>query len=337
MAGFSRSYLAGTVVGFAVQPGVHVLRSDASRPEFDRPDPAASLGEGSGASVCDGCVVWDAAQSLWLIVMTAGALAGVGANLSWPCIVVFAASTGAVLLLGHSVGMHRCLIHGSFLCPRWLERTLVYCGVLTGIAGPIGLLRTHDLRDLAQRQPSCHDYFAHRRAWWLDAIWQLHCRLELRRPPHIPVSTRIAHDPVYCHLERTWRWHQLPWALVLFACGGWTWVAWGVCARVVACNVGHWAVGHLAHRRGSRSYEVVGAAVQGYNVRFCALITMGESWHNNHHAFPGSARLGLERGQWDPGWWLIKLLAAAGWAWGLRTPADLPVRAEVSRLAALAP
>ena len=39
--------------------------------------------------------------------------------------------------------------------------------------------------------------------------------------------------------------------------------------------------------------EIRGAAVQGRNVRFVSLLTMGECWHNNHHAFPGSARLGL--------------------------------------------
>ena len=45
--------------------------------------------------------------------------------------------------------------------------------------------------------------------------------------------------------------------------------------------------------------------MQGYNVPFAALLTMGESWHNNHHAFPGSARLGLRAGEWDPGWWVL--------------------------------
>lgn len=55
-----------------------------------------------------------------------------------------------------------------------------------------------------------------------------------------------------------------------------------------------------------------GAAVQGYNVRWFALLTMGESWHNNHHAFPMSAKLGLQQGQWDPGWWVIQGLVKIG-------------------------
>ena len=68
---------------------------------------------------------------------------------------------------------------------------------------------------------------------------------------------------------------------------------------------GHWLVGYFAHNRGPRSWHIEGAGVQGYNVPYCGLITMGEAWHNNHHAFPGSARLGLRDGETDPGWWVL--------------------------------
>ena len=71
--------------------------------------------------------------------------------------------------------------------------------------------------------------------------------------------------------------------------------------------------------------------MQGYNVPFAGLLTMGESWHNNHHAFPGSARLGLYEGQWDPGWWVLRLLERFGLARDLVMPEMLPARAELSR------
>jgi fatty-acid desaturase len=57
-------------------------------------------------------------------------------------------------------------------------------------------------------------------------------------------------------------------------------------------------------------------------VRFTSLLTMGECWHNNHHAFPRSARLGLAPGEWDPGWWALQAMRRAGLVWGLRLPAD---------------
>lgn len=78
-----------------------------------------------------------------------------------------------------------------------------------------------------------------------------------------------------------------------------------------------------------RDKSVRGAAVQGRNVRFTSLLTMGECWHNNHHAFPGSARLGLLPGEWDPGWWALLVLRRLGLVRNLRLPCDLAPRPEV--------
>ncbi|HUQ11242.1 MAG TPA: hypothetical protein VM146_13085, partial [Steroidobacteraceae bacterium] len=58
-------------------------------------------------------------------------------------------------------------------------------------------------------------------------------------------------------------------------------------------------------------------------------LTMGESWHNNHHAFPGSARLGLHEGEWDPGWWVLCALARVGLVRNLRLPQHLETRPEL--------
>jgi stearoyl-CoA desaturase (delta-9 desaturase) len=241
-------------------------------------------------------------------------------------------ASGVTLCLGHSVGMHRRLIHNSFACPLWLEYACVYLGTLVGMAGPIGMTRVHDFRDWAQRQPRCHDYFCHKRSFWHDAWWQLHCELVLDQPPAFALEQRIACDKIYAAMECTWMWQQLPWALLFFAIGGFGWVVWGICARISVSVIGHWLVGHFAHREGGQSWIVQGAAAQGYNVTIAGLISMGESWHNNHHAFPGSAKLGLFPGQIDLGWWLIKIFESLRLAWNIRTPADLPHRVELRRL-----
>ena len=65
------------------------------------------------------------------------------------------------------------------------------------------------------------------------------------------------------------------------------------------------------------------------DIDLAGLISMGESWHNNHHAFPGSAKLGLFPGQADPGWWLIKSFEALGLARDIKLPRDLPAREEL--------
>ena len=271
-------------------------------------------------------------KSLWLLAHGVGALIGVLFFFDAASVLVFVLSTGTVLLLGHSLGSHRKLIHDSYQCPRWLERVLVYLGVQVGLAGPLGLLRQHELRDYAQRLPDCHPYLRHGTSFWRDAGWQLHGELVLDRPPLITLEPRLAQDRFYVGLERTWMLQQLPPALLFYAIGGWAWVCWGVCARVCAGVIGHWLIGHFAHNAGGMHHVVEGAAVQGRNIHFTSLLTMGESWHNNHHAFPGSARLGLHAGEWDPGWWMLMLLHRLGLAWGFRLPQAMPHRPELRAL-----
>jgi sn-1 stearoyl-lipid 9-desaturase len=290
-----------------------------------------TLVEVSGCSPIAGQVRWDPAHSLWngsmlLLAVTLGPI-----TFSWSAFAVFLLLTGATLLLGHSVGFHRRLIHRSFECPRWLERMLVWLGTLVGMSGPLWMVRTHDLRDWAQRQDRCHDYLAHRRPMLVDGWWQLHCRLVLDHPPQFDLGD-VGRDPFYRFLERSWMMQQLPIALVLFSIGGWGWLIWGVCVRVALSVTGHWFVGHLAHRVGPQTWLVDGAGVQAHDVPWAAIPTMGEAWHNNHHAFPGSARIGLYPGQHDWGYVFIRLLERTGLASNVVLPADLPDSDELQWL-----
>jgi stearoyl-CoA desaturase (delta-9 desaturase) len=268
-------------------------------------------------------------KSLWFLALLTVGVVGGALTFSWSALALYVATTAAVLLLGHSLGNHRKLVHDSYECPKWLEHFLVYCGVHVGLAGPIGLVKQHDLRDFAQRLPRCHDYLRHGSRPLRDAWWQLNCELALDRAPAIRIEPRIAADPFYVFLERTWMAHHVLLGLALYGVGGWAFVCWGLCARVATSVFGHWLIGYFAHNRGEVVREVQGAAVQGHNVRFVSLLTMGECWHNNHHAFPGSARLGLAPGEWDPGWWALCALERLGLAWAFRLPADLPHRPEL--------
>ena len=282
-----------------------------------------------------GVVRWSPVKSIWIGGMTAVAVIGGPLLFRWDAFVVFLVLSAVTLCCGHSVGMHRRLIHNSFECPKWLEYAMVYSGVLVGMAGPFGLMKQHDLRDWAQRQPDCHDYLKHGGGIVRDGFWQLHCDLELTHPPKFVPEARIAHDRVYLWMERYWMWQQAPLALVLFALGGWSWVVWGIAARVSVSVTGHWLVGYFAHNEhvgGPMRWRVDGAGGQRRDVPIAALLSMGESWHNNHHAYPGSARLGLDADQPDPGWWLILGLQRLGLVQDIKTPAVLPARPALSRV-----
>jgi stearoyl-CoA desaturase (delta-9 desaturase) len=251
---------------------------------------------------------------------------------TWDALALFVITTAVTVCLGHSLGMHRRLVHRSYDCPLRLEQLFVYLGTLLGMAGPFGMIRQHDIRDWAQRKAECHPYLAHRSSMLRDCYWQLHCELQLQHPPALITEPRVADSSFYRFLERTWMAQQLPWALIFFALGGAPWVIWGIAARVAVSVTGHWLIGYFAHNRGPRSWHIEGAGVQGYNVRYCGIITMGEAWHNNHHAFPASARLGLHPGEIDPGWLVLQALERIGLVWNIKTPEVLPVRPNLVRL-----
>ncbi len=284
--------------------------------------------DGSAADPCAGRVRIDWPKALWNGAMFAGTICAVALS-TWQSVLVFVTLTYASLLIGHSVGMHRMMIHRSFNCPGWFARTLIYIGTLVGVSGPSGIIAIHDTRDWAQRQPACHDFFAHRRTLLKDLIWNLSCRFEFERAPLVTIEPEISQDPFYRFLDATWHWHQLPLAALLYWAGDWPFVLWGICARVFVSAAGHWTVTYFCHNPGPGRWRVKGAGIQASNLPGLGLLTYGECWHNNHHAFPESAQIGIEKGQTDPGWWIIRLLENAGLASEIGRPRDREARGDL--------
>jgi stearoyl-CoA desaturase (delta-9 desaturase) len=291
-----------------------------------------SLTDLDQASAVQGEVVWDPTRSLWNGSMLGGALILAPLYFTWTAFAVFLLTAGATLCAGHSVGFHRRLIHRSFECPKWVDWTLMWLGTAVGIGGPIWTIRLHDTRDWAQRQPDCHWFLRHGKPFLLDGFYYLHFRLRLARPPGFDPGPRIATDPFYRFLERSWMLQQLPIGGLLLLAGGLPWLAWGVFVRVSACTTMHWCISYFAHTREPSDWSVDGAVIQASNVPIMAIPTMGESWHGNHHAFPSSARHGLYPGQIDLGYRFIQLLEIMDLAWNVRLPSNLPPRPGISPL-----
>ena len=114
----------------------------------------------------------------------------------------------------------------------------------------------------------------------------------------------------------------LPFA-VGYAVGG-TWQAgleglvWGGLIRIAAYQHATFSVNSICHMFGRKDYRSRDEARNNWVV---ALLVFGEGWHNNHHAFPASARHGLDRGQFDVSWWVIRGLEKLGLVWNVKTPA----------------
>lgn len=284
-----------------------------------------------GASAVAGYVRWAPAKSLWFSAMAVGGMVGLVHFASWQNAAITFGLMFLTLCLGHSVGMHRLLIHRSFSAPLWLEHALVYLGTLVGMAGPISMFQIHEIRDWQQNQADCHSFAKHDVGFWRDAMWQMHCEQVLDAPPELVIEERVTRDWFYRWLEATWRWQQVPLAALLFAIGGVGLVLWGICLRVAVSLTGHWCVVHFAHRIGERPYVQEEIAVDGRNLPGWGLWTFGEAWHNNHHAYPSSARMGHEARQIDPGWWVIRSLVWLGLAWDIQVP-DRSVPGRLVRL-----
>src|ERR1700722_6515519 len=91
---------------------------------------------GRDANPVIGRVAWAPVKSFWIGAMTVAGVALGPVFASWDAVLLFLVTSGITLCFGHSVGMHRRLIHNSFACPLWLEYGCVYLGVLVGMAGP---------------------------------------------------------------------------------------------------------------------------------------------------------------------------------------------------------
>lgn len=276
----------------------------------------------------DGHISWAPAKSLWftghlITWLTLGTL-----YFSWPAVICFLLLSILILCGGHSLGMHRKLIHDSFECPLWLARLGAYLGTLVGLGGPFTLMRAHDLRDWAQRQGSCHPFFSQHSSIARDWVLQIHAQLTLKAGPSLIFPDKLTKDQFMKMLQRTAWLQQIPLALALYLIGDLGWVAWGICGRIVISITGHWLIGWFAHNHGPRSFHVPTHGVQGHNVpgpaALFGFITFGECWHNNHHAFPESARLGLHKYEYDPGWWALRFLERIGLVWNLVTPETIP-------------
>lgn len=288
--------------------------------------------DGTNASPLHGKPVLSPFKIFWHggLLLSAAILAPL--TFSWAALAVFLVLTYFFLLIGRSVAMHRMMIHKTFTAPKWFERLLIYSGVLVGLSGPSGVIRIHDLRDWAQRQENCHDFFAHRKNYLRDMIWQLFYTFRFEQPPVVSIEKELTDDPWYRFMDATWPLHQLLIAVPLYMAGGWGLVVYGVILRVIISIVGHWTITYICHNPGEGHWHVKDAAVQASNMPHMGFITFGECWHNNHHAFPESAKIGLEAGQFDPAWHVIKGLERLGLVRHIGLPRPVTEREDLVQI-----
>ena len=225
---------------------------------------------------------------------------------SWSALAAAAVVSYATVALGISLCFHRILTHRSLRLLKPIEYLFAIFGTLALQADPIrwvSVHRKHHAHADHEGDPhSIADGFK-----WAHMDWIYRHNIAL---PSVEEMRHFAPDlysePFYRLLQYLNIPLQLGLGLGLFALGGWSWVIWAIFVRLAVSYHTTWLVNSAAHMLGYRSYQTPD---QSTNCWWVALISWGEGWHNNHHAFPFSARHGLRWFELDLTWWHVRVLA----------------------------
>jgi stearoyl-CoA desaturase (delta-9 desaturase) len=237
---------------------------------------------------------------------------------------------GHLVGIGVTMGYHRLFTHRSFQTSRPVEWALMVCGCMSGQSSPFSWIanhRQHHRYSDRAGDPHSPNEGAHRRGW-LRRFWHAHCGWTLlRRPTYNPTlvgDLKRRRDLVW--IDRHWyAWYLLGLALPTaagYVIGGTasaalTGLLWGGLFRNAVSEQVTSAVNSVCHVWGRRPYAT---GEHSRNNLLLGLFAFGEGWHNNHHAFPYSARHGFHWWQPDLTWNLVWLMERVGLVWNVKRP-----------------
>ncbi len=223
-----------------------------------------------------------------------------------------------VRALGITVVYHRGLAHRSFRMPRPVQALGAVVAATAAQRGPLWWVahhRAHHRRTDRVGDPHSPQVGG---LLWSHLLWMfarenqevdLSVVADLARWPELGLLDRFHHvAPVALALATLLAGTVAAWAVPGAGVTGPQLVVWAFCVSTVLLWHSTFAVNSLGHSLGQRRFETRDAS---RNLWWLALLTMGEGWHNNHHRFPPSARLGLARSELDPGWWVVLALSKA--------------------------
>ncbi|XP_022010560.1 palmitoyl-monogalactosyldiacylglycerol delta-7 desaturase, chloroplastic [Helianthus annuus] len=221
-------------------------------------------------------------------------------------------------IFGITLSYHRNLAHHSLKLPKWLEYTFAYFGVLALQRDPIYWVSMHRYHhqyvdsEKDPHSPIFGFWFSHM-GWLFDSGYILEKYQERKNVED------LKNQAFYRFIHRTYLLHPFALISLIYIFGGFTYLVW---VMGVATTWGYhvtFLVNSACHIWGSQAWNTSDLSKNNWWV---ALITFGEGWHNNHHAFEYSARHGLEWWQIDFCWYMIKFLEGIGLATNVKLPTE---------------
>jgi stearoyl-CoA desaturase (Delta-9 desaturase) len=246
--------------------------------------------------------------------------------------------------LGITVGFHRLLTHRAFKTKPWVRGVFGALGS-AAIEGPViswvaDHRKHHAFADREGDPHSPHVDHGHGLKGALKGLAHAHVGwlfIHTQRGNKERYAPDLMKDPVIAWIDRTFLLWVLVGLLVPFLLGwaiggtllaGLTGLLWGGLVRMLVLHHVTYSINSLCHFFGRRDFPTDD---ESRNLLWLAPLSLGESWHNNHHAFPTSARHGLRFWQIDISAAVIRLLEATGLAWDVQRPSPERIAARSAR------
>jgi stearoyl-CoA desaturase (delta-9 desaturase) len=228
---------------------------------------------------------------------------------SWPNLLAALVCWWIAGSWGVGIGYHRLLTHRGLTAPRWLTRFLATCATLAVQSGPIAWVTTHRIHH-AFTETEKDPHSPRNGTYWAHVGWIFRGTAQMQPQAAIEkYSPDLIRDPYLVFIDKYYYVTSIIVGAVLLAIGGWTMVMWAIFFRTVVGWHFTWLVNSATHLWGSRRFET---RDDSRNNGLIAALTFGEGWHNNHHAYPRSAKHGLAWWEFDVNWVQIRLLEKLG-------------------------
>lgn len=252
--------------------------------------------------------------------------------MGWPFLILMVAAW-CVSGMGVTIGFHRLLTHGAFETYRPLRALWMMFGALSVEGSPLVWCAVHRKHHaMSDKIGDPHSPNLHGKGLWngIKGFVYGHCgwllttywsKPDLKRyvPDLLKDKFLVAVDRVYY----LWVLASLAipagiGALITLSWqGAFLGLLWGGLVRIFMGHHITWSINSVCHVFGGRPYD---SADKSTNNLICAVLGFGEGWHNNHHAFPTSARHGLHWWQLDTSWITILVMQKLGLVWNVKVP-----------------
>lgn len=269
---------------------------------------------------------------IWILAMHVGALfAFVPSLFSWEAVLVCLFLHWLTGGIGICLTYHRLLTHRSFaLRPAWLEYVFTAIGCCASEGGAVGWVADHRRHHAHSDDPE--DTHTPRQGFgWAHMFWWMTPDITSRHTPDYlrRWSPDLYRDRVHVILDRYHLVFPIALFALLFAIGGWSYLIWGGFLRTVLVLHTTWLVNSATHVWGYRSHPTRDDST---NLWWVAVLTYGEGWHNNHHAYQTSARHGMAWWEVDATYMFIKLMESLGIAYAIKMPKIRPAGGDGASL-----